>query len=115
MPALAAIGTRLREAAAVLGASPAMIRRRVDYPIVRRSAVVAAGFAFVISLGEFGATTFTARSATATIPLAIFRLLSRPGPANLAAAMLLSLGLIVLTGLIVLAIDRLRVGGRELF
>ena len=53
---LRAIDPRLREAAATLGASPARVWREVDLPIVARAALVAAGFAFAISLGEFGAT-----------------------------------------------------------
>ncbi len=33
----------------------------VDLPLVRRALPVAAGFAFAVSLGEFGATVFIAR------------------------------------------------------
>ena len=60
-PVLRAIDPRLREAAAMLGASPARVWREVDLPIVARAALVAAGFAFAISLGEFGATVFIVR------------------------------------------------------
>ena len=60
-PVLRAIDPRLREAAATLGASPARVWREVDLPIVARAALVAAGFAFAISLGEFGATVFIVR------------------------------------------------------
>ena len=61
VPVLRAIDPRLREAAAMLGASPARVWREVDLPIVARAALVAAGFAFAISLGEFGATLFIVR------------------------------------------------------
>ena len=44
-----------------------------------RSAVVAAGFAFAISLGEFGATVFVARGDHPTVPIAIYRFLGSPG------------------------------------
>ena len=61
LPVLRAVDVRLREAAAVLGASPLRAWREVDLPMVRRALLVAAGFAFAVSLGEFGATVFIAR------------------------------------------------------
>src|SRR5680860_1282723 len=72
-PVLRSIDERLRESAAVLGASPARVWREVDLPIVARAALVAAGFAFAISLGEFGATVFIARPDYPTLPIVIFR------------------------------------------
>ena len=109
-PVLRAISTRLREAAAVLGASPLRAWREVDLPIVARAALVAAGFAFAISLGEFGATVFIARADYPTVPIAIFRFLGQPGLANFGQAMALSVILMALTAVAVLAIERLRVG-----
>ena len=72
--------------------------------------MVGAAFAFVVSLGEFGATSFVARPNTATMPIMIFRLLSRPGPTSLAMAMALAVVLAVVTAAVVLWIDRLQVG-----
>jgi thiamine transport system permease protein len=66
-------------------------------------------------LGEFGATSLLARPGAPTLPLAVFRLLGRPGASNLQGAMLLSLGLMVLTVVIVLVIDRLRLPGEGWF
>ena len=63
----------------MLGASPARVWREVDAPIVARAALVGAGFAFAVSLGEFGATLFIARPDTPTMPIAIDRLLGQPG------------------------------------
>ena len=60
-PTLRSIDPHQREAAALLGASPGRVRREIDLPIVSRGLAVAAGFAFAISLGEFGATVFLAR------------------------------------------------------
>ena len=82
-PVLRSIDPRLREAAATLGASPARVWREVDLPIAARAGLVAAGFAFAISLGEFGATVFIVRPTKPTLPVEIFRLLGRPGPAEL--------------------------------
>ena len=111
VPVMRSVHGRLREAAAVLGASPRRAWREVDLPIVGRAFLVGAGFAFAVSLGEFGATAFVARPATTTLPVAIFRLLGRAGPVNFAAAMALSVILAVITAAAILAIDRARPAG----
>jgi len=115
VPVIRSIDDRLREAAAVLGASPSRAWREVDGPILARGALVGAGFAFAVSLGEFGATLFIARPDTVTIPVAIFRLLGQPGSANFATAMALAVVLMVLTSAAVLLIERLRGGGPQPF
>ena len=107
-PVLRSIDDRLREVAAVLGASPTNVWREVDLPLVRRALLVATGFAFAISLGEFGATTVIARADTPTVPVAIDRLLGRPGSANVGQAFALSVVLLVLTAASVLLVDRIR-------
>ena len=104
-PVLRSIDDRLREAAAVLGASPLRAWREVDLPLVRRAVLVAAGFAFAISLGEFGATTVIARADTPTVPVAIDRLLGRPGALNVTQAFALSVVLMILTAASVLVVD----------
>ena len=83
VPALRSIDPSLREAAAILGASPTRTWVEVDLPIVARAATAAAGFAFAVSLGEFGATIFLARADWPTLPIAIFRFLGQPGPRQL--------------------------------
>lgn len=115
VPVIRSIDDRLREAAAVLGASPARAWREVDAPILGRAALVGAGFAFAISLGEFGATLFIARPDTVTIPVAIFRLLGQPGAANFATAMALATVLMALSAGAVLLIERLRGRGPQPF
>ncbi len=109
LPVLRAVDERLREAAAVLGASPLRAWREVDLPIVWRALLVAAGFAFAVSLGEFGATVFIARPDTPTVPIAIFRFLARPGELNYGQAMALSTILMVLCAGSLLALERLRI------
>jgi len=107
-PVLRSIDQRLRDAAATLGASPRRVWREVDLPMVWRAVVVAAGFAFAVSLGEFGATLFLARPDLPTMPVAIARLLSRPGPSNLAQALALGVVLMILTGTVVAALESVR-------
>jgi thiamine transport system permease protein len=109
VPALRSIDPRLRDAAAMLGASPAKTWREIDLPVTARAFVVAAGFAAAISLGEFGATLFLARPNTPTLPIAIDRFLTEPGTANVAQALALSTILMVLTGAVVFAIEHVRV------
>ena len=107
-PVLRSIDTRLREAAAVLGASPGRVWREVDLPLVARALLVSAGFAFAISLGEFGATTVIARADAPTVPVAIDRLLGRPGLLNGGQAFALSTILMGCTVVAVALVDRVR-------
>lgn len=110
VPMLRSIRPELREAAAVLGASPRRVWREIDLPITARAVTVGAGFAAAVSLGEFGATAFIARPNTVTVPFLIFRLLGRPGEVTLGGAMALSVVLMVVTAALILAVDRLRAG-----
>ncbi len=108
LPVLRAVDVRLREAAAVLGAAPWRVWREVDLPLVRRALLVAAGFAFAVSLGEFGATVFIARPDNPTLPVAVARLLSRPGDLNYGQAMALSTILMVVCAAALILLERLR-------
>lgn len=109
-PALRSVRPRLRQAAAMLGASPWQALRRIELPIIGRALLVGAAFAFSISMGEFGATAVIARPEYPTIPIAIYRLLSLPGSLNYGQAMALSAILMAVTAGSILAIDRLRTG-----
>ncbi|MEU3946785.1 iron ABC transporter permease [Streptomyces sp. NPDC029526] len=108
LPVLRAVDSRLREAAAVLGASPWRAWREVDLPMVRRALLIAAGFAFAVSLGEFGATVFIARPDNPTLPVAVARLLGRPGDLNYGQAMALSTILMIVCAVALLLLERLR-------
>lgn len=108
LPTLRAIDPRLREAAATLGAAPGRVFRTVDGPIAARSLGLAVGFAFAVSLGEFGATSFLARPDSATLPVVIFRLIGRPGAENYGMALAASVVLALLTATVMLLAERLR-------
>ena len=106
VPMLRTINPRVREAAAVLGASPRRVRREVDLRVAARGVAVGAGFAFAVSLGEFGATSFIPRRPeTLTAPLALFRLLGTPGEALRGQAMALAVSLMALTAVAVFVMD----------
>ncbi|MGH8957817.1 MAG: ABC transporter permease [Acidimicrobiia bacterium] len=111
LPLLRSIKPELREAARVLGASPAKVWSEIDFPIIARALAVGAGLAAVVSLGEFGATSFVARPASITVPTLIFRLLGRPGTTSYGTAMAMAVVLAAMTAALVLLVDRLR--GRE--
>ncbi len=106
VPLLRTVNPRAREAAAVLGAPPRRVRREVDLRVAARGVAVGAGFAFAVSLGEFGATSFIPRRPeTLTAPLALFRLLGTPGEALRGQAMALAVALMALTAVAVFVMD----------
>lgn len=106
-PMISAIPPQLKQAAQVLGASPWKTFWQVEFPILFKGSVSAALFAFTISLGEFGATTFISRPETPTIPIAIYRFLSQPGSLNYGQAMAMSTILMAICALAIILIDRL--------
>jgi thiamine transport system permease protein len=110
LPVLQGIKPSLREAAAVLGASPSRVWREVDLPIVGRALLVASVFAFTVSMGEFGATSFIVRpnSGYLTIPIAIERFLGQPGALNFGQALAMSSILMLVTAVGFIAIERFR-------
>ncbi|MCE2527664.1 MAG: iron ABC transporter permease [Actinomycetia bacterium] len=109
-PILRSVRAGLREAAAVLGASPWRVFREIDLPIAARATAVGAGFAAAVSLGEFGATAFIARPDTITVPALIFRLLGRPGAVSYTGAMAMAVVLALMVTLLIMLIDRVRLG-----
>ena len=110
LPVLQGIKPSLREAAAVLGASPLRVWREIDLPIVGRALLVAAVFAFTVSIGEFGATSFIVRpnSGYLTVPIAIARYLRWPGALNFGQALAMSTILMAVSAAGFLAIERFR-------
>ncbi len=98
-PVLGSIDDRQRQAAATLGAGPLRVLRDVDLALVWRPLLAAAGFAFAVSLGEFGATSFLSRADRPTLPVVIFQLISRPGVDNaaMATAAAVVLGALIVT------------------
>lgn len=113
LPVLRAIDPRLREAAGTLGAGPGRVLLGVDGALAARSVGLAVGFAFAVSLGEFGATAFLARPDSPTLPVVIFRLIGQPGADNYGMALAAGVVLAALTAGVMALAERLRgpVGG----
>ncbi len=110
LPALRRIPASLREAGAVLGASPWQIGREIIWPLVRPALLVGAVFAFTISMGEFGASIFVTRPANPTMPVAIGRFFSQPGAANYGQALAMSTLLLLVCAAGFILIERFRFG-----
>lgn len=107
-PVLRSIPPNFRWAAATLGASPLNIIRRIDLPILWRTLMTAALYAFTISLGEFGATSFLSRPDLPTMPIAIFRYLGLPGSLNYGQAMAMAVIILLVCVVSMLALDKLQ-------
>jgi len=114
LPVLRAIDPRQREAAAILGAGPGRALATIDGTLALRGLGLAIGFAFAISLGEFGATSFLSRPDHPTLPVVIFRLIGRPGADNFGMAMAASVILAVLTAAVMAAAEFVRPREAEL-
>jgi thiamine transport system permease protein len=114
-PALENFDGRLLEVAAVLGRSAGSAIRAVAVPMVLPAFAVAVGFAFAVTIGEFGATVFLASPAEPTLPVAISRLLARPGELTVAAAYAASALLMLITVAVVVLVDRIRLGKAVVF
>ena len=112
-PAIQSIPDRLREAAAVMGASPFQVWRIVDWPILSRATLAAGTFAFTVSMGEFGAALLISRPEFPTIPVAIYRFLSQPGGLNYGQAMAMATLLLFITLIGILLIDKVRLQGNS--
>ena len=107
VPVFRDLARRQLEAAALLGAGPLRRLREVVLPVVRPALAVAAGLAFAVSLGEFGATAFLARSGSPTLPQLLVRLLGRPGEANLGQAMAVGVIMAITTAGVFAALEAL--------
>jgi thiamine transport system permease protein len=112
-PALASIPPSLGQAAAVLGASPWRVWSEVELPILSRAALVGGVFAFTISLGEFGATTFLTKPDFPTLPIAVYRYLGQPGALNYGQGMAMATILLLVCAAALLAVEKLSSGSRR--
>ncbi|PWE54674.1 polyamine ABC transporter permease [Metarhizobium album] len=102
--ALQGIDRRLENAAASLGASPAVVLRQVTLPLAMPGIVSGAVFAFATSLDEVVLTLFVAGPNQRTVARQMFSTIRENiSPAIAAAAFLFIVGTIVIAGLILLA------------
>ena len=100
-PALVSIGKEPIEQASIDGASAWQIWRFVEAGMIKGVLLTAAGYAAIISVGEFGASSFLAYGSEETIPTLLFRLIARPGEQNYGMAMSVASLLILFVLLVV--------------
>ena len=105
-PARASLPIEYLESARLDGASRGQAFQLIELPMLAKPLATAVAFSALGSLGEFGAASFLAYGSQTTLPLAIFRLASRPGAENLGMSMTASLLLLVLALLVVYFIAR---------
>jgi thiamine transport system permease protein len=110
VPALRAFDPQVREAARGLGANAWQVFRQIDLPILGAPLAAATIFAFVISLGEFGASLLITRPEFPTMPVVIYTFLGQPGAVNYGQALAMSSLLMLVTAASVLVIERLNEG-----
>jgi thiamine transport system permease protein len=114
-PVMVSIPSEIKQSASVLGASPWRNWWQIELPLLWRAFLSAGIFAFTISLGEFGATTFLYRPEMPTAPIAIYRYISQPGALNYGQAMAMSTILMVVCGLSIYFVEKLRLPGLKEF
>ncbi|NLB47710.1 MAG: iron ABC transporter permease, partial [Microbacteriaceae bacterium] len=108
LPVLRALDQRQREAATMLGASPLRVLGTVDLRVLARPLGLATGFAFAVSLGEFGATAFLVRPDAQTLPVMVATLIGRQGSESYGMALAAAVVLGVLTAAVMLLAERWR-------
>jgi thiamine transport system permease protein len=96
-PILDRLEPKLFEVATMLQVGKWRKFKTIALPVLQRAVLVGAGFAFAISLGEFGASSFLIRPNQPTLPVAIYRLFGVPGHNNYQLAVLGALSLLVVT------------------
>ena len=111
-PARRAVSTEMLEAAMLDGASGVKLFGLIELPTLARPLAAAAALVSLGSLGEFGAASFLAFGSEATLPLVMFRLMSRPGGENLGMAMTAASFLILLALVVVAVISSNRTSRR---
>jgi thiamine transport system permease protein len=105
-PELVSNGREPIEQAQLDGATSWQSWRFIESRMIRGVLLTSLGFAAIISVGEFGASSFLANGSQATIPTVLFRLIARPGDQNYGMAMAVSAILIVLSAVVVFLVSR---------
>jgi putative spermidine/putrescine transport system permease protein len=96
--------TRIEEAAASLGASPARVFREVTLPLIRPGVIAGGIFAFIVSFDQFPISLFLVLPKGETLPVVLFNYIKFDLDGAIAAASMVS---IVMALAVVLLLERL--------
>lgn len=105
-PARQGFEVEQKEAAALDVAGALKVFWFIELPQLKRSIALAASFAGLTSLGEFGAASFLAFGTDETLPIVMYQLAGRPGGDNYGMVMVAAAIYILLTALIVWLLAR---------
>jgi thiamine transport system permease protein len=89
------------ESAEIDRASSSQIWWQIQYPPARRVIAIAAGYAALSSIGDFGSSNFLAFGEQSTLTQMLFAFITRPGTANYGMAMAISSILVLICAAIV--------------
>jgi len=106
LPALRGLPRGVLEAARVLGAPPWRRFIRVEWPLVRPSTTAGLALALAAIMGEFGATLTLQRPEWATLSLAVYERLGRPGATPFYEAVVLAVVLMALCTALLLGLQK---------
>ncbi len=95
-PLLISQPTAYRESAELDRATDSQFWWLIQYPLARRVIAIAAGYAALSSIGDFGSSNFLAYGEQSTLTQLLFAFISRPGTANYGMAMAVSAILVVI-------------------
>jgi thiamine transport system permease protein len=105
MDALDVLPPQVLQVARTLGAPPARVFWHVELPLIAPALRRGMAFAAASCVGEFAVSLFLSRPEWTTLTTLIYQMLSRPGAANLEAALVLACVLMVLCVLVFSLID----------
>lgn len=115
-PARSGIDGDQLDAAAMDGAGRIATTWFIELPQLKRTIALAASFAALTSLGEFGAASFLAFGSNETLPIVMFQLAGRPGGDNYGMVMATAAIYILLTAWILWLVarpDRMKQTGHQ--
>ena len=109
-PARRSLSPDIMEAARLDGATGVRLFGMIELPTLAKPVLAAAALVSLGSLGEFGAASLLTYGSNQTLPLVMFRLISRPGAENLGMAMVAASVFILIALCVVWLISAARPG-----
>jgi thiamine transport system permease protein len=110
LPPLKAIKKEMVFVSYDLGVSELKTFFLVELPMVSKQIYSTLGFCFLISFGEFSATSFLVRPQTITLPFVLYQNLSKTNPFAFGQSLALSVIILFMVGFVICLVERKNVG-----